>query len=283
MNRIKKLRDIHFRKKIYTNIILMIITVLLFIPLWYTLINAFKIDKYIFLNPMIITAKSFTLSNIVRAFSLMNYPRLFLNSALILVISCAMLILFGSMAGFGIVMARNKRFENLYAFFIVMITLPFQLAMVPLISMLKHMNLLNTYIGIGLVYTGYFISFVIFLYTGFIRTIPGEIEEAARVDGCGLLRIYFSIYLPLLKTITGVVLVLRGVAIWNDLLIPLITITKSTMATLPLKLVSFVGSHYTSWELVFGGTLIVSTPILIIFIAMQRYFVTGIMQGAIKQ
>ncbi len=263
--------------------ILILFAALFLIPIWYTIVSAFKLDRYIFTQPLSITAASFTVSNIVRAFRIMQYPRMFFNSMMILGISCLMLIIFGSMAAYGIAMARHKFFERMYGFFIILITLPFQLAMVPLISMLKNMNLINTFLGTSLVYGGFYMSFVIFLYTGFIRSIPSELEDAARVDGCGLLKMYIYIYFPLLKTITGVILILRGVAIWNDLLIPLITITRTANATLPLRLMSFVGSYYTSWGLVFGGTLLVSLPILCIFLLLQRFFVKGIMAGAIKQ
>ena len=139
--------------------------------------------------------------------------------------------------------------------------------------------------GLAFVYTAWFLPFVIFLYTGFIRTVPRELEEAGRVDGCGLLRSFVSIYIPLLKSITGTVLILRGVPIWNDLLVPIITISRSTMSTLPLKLYSFIGtpgSTAVRWTLVFGSTFIVSLPIVLVFLFLQRYFVRGAVAGAVK-
>jgi raffinose/stachyose/melibiose transport system permease protein len=144
---------------------------------------------------------------------------------------------------------------------------------------------MNSYLGTSLVYSGWFLPFVVFLYTGFIRTVPKELEEAGRVDGCGLFRSYISIYIPLLKSITGTVLILRGVPIWNDLLVPIITISRATMSTLPLKLYAFIGqpgSSATRWNLVFGSTFIVSVPILLVFLFLQRYFVRGVVAGAIK-
>jgi raffinose/stachyose/melibiose transport system permease protein len=119
----------------------------------------------------------------------------------------------------------------------------------------------------------------------FFREVPKELEEAGRVDGCGLFRSYRSIYIPLLKSITGTVLILRGVPIWNDLLVPIITISRATMSTLPLKLYSFIassGSSATRWNLVFGSTFLVSVPILLVFLFLQRYFVRGVVAGAIK-
>ncbi len=281
----RKLLTYRNTNKIITNVIMLIITLLLFMPLWYVLNNAFKVETEIVRRPLVLRARDVTLNNVIKAFRAMKYPLRFLNSSIILVLSCLSLVTLGSLAGFGIAMANSRFLNKVYAVLVAMITLPFQLAMVPLIFMLKAMGLINSYLGIALVYTGWFLPFVIFLYTGFIRTVPKELEESARVDGCKLIQSYWYIYLPLLKSITGTVLILREVPIWNDLLVPMITLTRSTLSTLPLKLYSFIGSSgasMTRWNLVFGGTFIVSLPILIIFLVLQRMFIRGAVSGAVK-
>jgi raffinose/stachyose/melibiose transport system permease protein len=271
--------------RIGVTLVMSVICLILVIPLWYVLNNAFKIEHEILHNPLILLPSTMTLDSVMQAFSAMKYPLRLLNSVVILALSCVLLISLGSLAAFGIAMANSRLMNKVYGLLVAMITLPFQLAMVPLIFMLKHLGLMNTYWGTALVYSGWFLPFVIFLYTGFIRTIPKELEEAGRVDGCGLLRSFLSIYIPLLKSITGTVLILRGVPIWNDLLVPMITLSRSTMSTLPLKLYSFIGAYgasLTHWNLVFGGTFIVSVPILLVFIFLQRYFIKGVVAGAIK-
>ena len=281
----RKLLTYRNTNKIITNVIMLIITLLLFMPLWYVLNNAFKVETEIVRRPLVLRARDVTLNNVIKAFRAMKYPLRFLNSSIILVLSCLSLVTLGSLAGFGIAMANSRFLNKVYAVLVAMITLPFQLAMVPLIFMLKAMGLINSYLGIALVYTGWFLPFVIFLYTGFIRTVPKELEESARVDGCKLIQSYWYIYLPLLKSITGTVLILRGVPIWTDLLVPMIPLTRSTLSPLPLKLSSFIGSSgasMTRWNLVFGGTFIVSLPILIIFLVLQRMFIRGAVSGAVK-
>lgn len=273
------------RTRLIINSIMILVVLLLVMPLWYVLNNAFKVEKEIIRRPLVLRPRDFTFGSVISAFRVMDYSLRFMNSGIILVISCSTLIGLGSIAAFGIAMANSRLLNRVYAFLVAIITLPFQLAMVPLIFLLKGLSLINSYLGIALVFTAWFLPFVVFLYTGFIRTIPRELEESARVDGCGLLRSYFHIYLPLLKTITGTVLILRGVAIWNDLLIPMITLTRSTMMPLPLKLYSLIGkysSSMTRWHLVFGGTFLVSVPILIVFLVLQRFFVRGVVTGAVK-
>jgi len=273
------------RARLGVSLLMALISLLLVLPLWYVLNNAFKVEKEILRSPLLLLPRSATLDNVANAFKAMKYPQRFLNSTIILALSCALLICLGSLAAFGIAMARSRFLNGVYAVMVATITLPFQLAMVPLIFLLKGLHLLNTYWGTALVYSAWFLPFVIFLYTGFIRTIPRELEEAGRVDGCGLLRSFLAIHLPLLKSVTGTVLILRGVPIWNDLLVPMITLTRSTLSTLPLKLYSFIGAYgasMTHWNLVFGGTFIVSLPILLAFLFLQRYFVRGVVAGAIK-
>jgi raffinose/stachyose/melibiose transport system permease protein len=284
---VKRLRLLGYRQRarLGVTIVMALISLLLVLPLWYVLNNAFKVEREILRSPLILLPNRFTLDNVIKTFALLKYPQRFLNSAVILVLSCVFLISLGSLAAFGIAMARSRFLNGVYVVLVATITLPFQLAMVPLIFLLKGLHLLNTYWGTALVYTGWFLPFVIFLYTGFIRTIPKELEESGRVDGCGLFRSFLSIYLPLLKSVTGTVLILRGVPIWNDLLVPMITLTRSTLSTLPLKLYSFIGVYgasLTHWNLVFGGTFIVSLPILLVFLFLQRYFIRGVVAGAIK-
>ncbi|MDD3840558.1 MAG: carbohydrate ABC transporter permease [Clostridia bacterium] len=280
MNKEKSLKK--SRSRVGTNIFLMIVAILVLVPLWYLLNNAFKTPQAMMLEPLIIRPQTFTFANIARAFKIMNYPKLLLNNVIILVISCSFLVVLGSFAGYAINISNNKAIKNLYIFIVLIMTLPFQLAMIPLVSMLKSMNLMDSFFGTSLVFTAWSLPFVIFLYTGYMKTIPKELLEASIVDGCGLFKTYVYIYMPLLKTITGTVLILRGVHIWNDLLIPLVTITKSSMSTLSLKLYSFASTRITAWDLVFGGTLLVVIPIMVLFLSLQKVFIQGIVAGAVK-
>jgi len=257
-------------------------SILTFVPLWYVVNNAFKKKEYIVSNPYFPAFESFTFNNIVRAFNNMKYPQSLLNNVIILAFTCALLIILGSLAGYSVVMSGSTLLKRYYVFSIMIITIPFQIVMVPLTSMMRSMNLVNTYAGVSLVFTAFSLPFVIFLYTGYMKTLPKELAEAAIVDGCGMFKTYIYIYMPLLRVVTGTVLVLRGVTIWNDLLIPLVTISKSSMLPLSLKLYSYASQRLTSWDLIFAGTFLVSLPITILFLALQRVFIQGVAAGAVK-
>jgi raffinose/stachyose/melibiose transport system permease protein len=270
------------KTKIFPNIVMLIVMLFYLLPLWYIFNNAFKIEKFIATSPFTITLKTFTLNNIYNAFALFEYPKAFLNSSIILVLACTLLVILGSMAAYGITFVNNKLMDSVYIFFVALITVPFQITMVPLMELLKNMSLINTYLGAVFIYGGMYLPFVIFLYTGFMRTISKEMKEAAEIDGCGAFKAYLYIYMPLLKTITGIVLILRGVGIWNDLLVPLIALYSDSMYTLPLKLYTFASSLIGQWAIVFGGTFITCLPILILFLLLQKSFIKGIMAGSVK-
>ena len=267
---------------IVSNGVLIVFSILVFIPVWYYLNNAFKEAKFIYQNPLFITPSQITLQNIFRAYKLLKYPRSLLNSFIFVSASCSILVLTSSLGAYAIALVNSKLLNSIYFAFVLMITLPFGLAMIPLVSMLRDLRMLNTYLGTSLIYVATGIPFAIFLYTGYIRTIPKDFEEAARIDGSGMFRTYLSIYFPLLKTITVTLLILRGVGIYNDLLIPLITISDVGKVPLTLRLYSFATEKIIYWELLFAGTFLVSMPMILAFIFIQRYITTDALGGALK-
>lgn len=269
-------------RKVSSNGVMLFIMLLYLLPFWYVLNNAFKQKSFISLQPFWLTSETFTLDNVANAFTKMNYVSAFQNSLWTLLLSCLLFVLLGSMTAYGITIARHKITDRIYVFFVALISLPFQAAMVPLVSLLRDIGLNDSYLGLALVYAAMFMPFVVFLYTGFMRGLPMELMESARIDGCGYTQAYVYIYMPLLKTITGIVLVLRGVYVWNDLQVPLIVISDPAKVTLQQKLYVFAQSRLGNFDLVFAGALIVCLPMVALFLLMQKSFIRGVMAGSIK-
>lgn len=251
-------------------------------PLYFFFNNAFKIGKYISTNPFYLTFESFTFSNIIDAFQMMDYLQSFRNSIIVLILSSAVMISLGSMAAYIIVMLGGRFLNGLYRFIMALMTIPVYVAMIPLSKLLSRMHLINSYLGIAFVYVAFALPFVIFLYVGNMKTIPRELSEASTIDGCNIYQNYLLIYLPLLKTVTGTVIILRGMYIWNDILIPMITVRSGYLQTLPQRLVAFSTDFGTRWELMFGAAFLVSVPAIIIFLLMQKTFIQGIVEGSVK-
>lgn len=270
------------KKEMLSNIILTFISIVMMIPIYFLVNNALKKKAFIYKQPLILTRESVTFENITKAFSLMKFPRTALNSVMVLVISCAGLILFGSMISFIVSINKRGWTRWLYTASIILLTIPVSCAQIPLARELSQMGLINSWIGTSIVYIAFGLPFTIFIFCGYSNSIPIEIWEAAEIDGCNLVQLYLHIYMPLIKMTTATIIIMRGSYIWNDILVPLITVSQSAGQTLPQKLCAFSGANISRWELMFAATLLVSLPNLVIYILLQKAFVGALTAGAVK-
>lgn len=263
-------------------IVLIIYTIFAAFPLLLSIVNAFRSRNAIMNKPLEIFAEPFQLSSIAEAFERLQYPQAFLNNVIVLTISLVIMVVLGSLMGFAVAMVNSKALNVSYLVAVLVITIPFQAIMIPIVRILQMVGLYDTYLGLSLVFVATALPVVVFLYTGFMKSLPRELCEAAIVDGCGIWRTYLSIYMPLLKTVTGTVIIIRGTAIWNDLLVCLITITSPAKYTMVYRLYSFVSNKFSRWDLVFASSFLISIPIIILFILLQKAFVQGVVAGAVK-
>jgi raffinose/stachyose/melibiose transport system permease protein len=202
-----------------------------------------------------------------------------LNSTVITVASLIALIAIGSFAAYFISRCANQLGYGLYVLFLLGIVLPFQLGMIPLYTMIDDAGLLGTYQGMIIFYTGIQLPFTIFLYTGFIRALPADYANAALIDGAGHFRAFTQVVFPLLRPITGTVLILDAVFIWNDFLTPQLYLSGSDEETIPVRIFSFVGQFVSDYGLVFAGLVLAALPILAIFLVLQKYVIKGFSSG----
>jgi raffinose/stachyose/melibiose transport system permease protein len=202
-----------------------------------------------------------------------------LNSLIITVSSVLALLLLGSFAAYVLARRPSKLSTALYLIYVLGFIIPFQLAIVPLYVAMRHLHLIGSYLGMILLYTGFFMPLTVFLYTGFIRVLPKDYEESAQVDGAGLFRTYFRIVFPLLRPVTGTVAVLAGIVIWNDFFSPLIFLSGTNKATLPVAIYSFVGDFTAQWNLIFAAVLISILPVVAFYLVAQRQLIKGFTGG----
>ncbi|HHW31122.1 MAG TPA: carbohydrate ABC transporter permease [Clostridiaceae bacterium] len=268
--------------KVITVAILSFYSFFSLIPLWYILNNAFKTREAIIKTPYYLTPETFDLSGIIGVFTSMGYPSLLKNSVTYLVLASTVMIICGGMAGFALGLSRSKKMKILNYFITCLITVPFQVYMIPLVIVMRQLGIISTYVGVSLVFASVSLPFTIFLYTGFVKTVPRELYEAAKVDGASTFQILVKIYMPLMKAVTGSVLILRGVSIWNNEIIPIVTVHQTAKYTLVLGLYRYVSANTTKWDYVFGASLLVSLPITILFLLFQKSFVKGITSGSVK-
>lgn len=220
-----------------------------------------------------------TLGNFGDAWSSASLGPALLNSTIITVVSLLLLIVLGSTGAYYLARRARGLGYGLYILFLLGIVLPFQLGMVPLYKLVDDLGWLGTYHGMVLFYTGIQLPFTVFLYTGFIRALPPDYAQAALIDGCDHRQAFTRIVFPLLRPITGTVIILNAVFIWNDFFTPLLYLGGSGKETVPVRVFSFVGQYVSDYGLVFAGLVLAALPILVVFLLLQRYVIKGFAGG----
>jgi raffinose/stachyose/melibiose transport system permease protein len=258
-----------------------LVVILLGVPFWLVVVTAGK-DQAEALNPSLTLPTHWQLfQNFGTVLDQGRMVAAFFGSLLIMVPSVAGVLLLGSMASWILGRRRSKPIAFVYALAISGIVLP--PAVVTIVLLLRQLGLAGTAVGMIGVYMGMYLSTVIFFVTGFVRTIPVELEEAARVDGASPLKIFFRVILPLLGPTLSTATILICLYIWNDVFYALFVI-GGRLDTLPLNLyqVASSGLYLQNWHLIFAYIILMSLPLLITFTVMQRKIISGITSGAVK-
>jgi raffinose/stachyose/melibiose transport system permease protein len=202
-----------------------------------------------------------------------------INSLIITVGSVLCILALGSVAAYTIARRPGRLTNTLYFFFLLGIIVPFQLGVVPAFVALHQLGLTGSYVGMILLYTGMLMPLAVFLYTGFVRALPKDYEEAAAVDGASRLRIFGRVVFPLMLPVTGTVAVLTGIFIWNDFFTQLVMLNGTNNATVPTVIYSFVGQYSTQFNTIFAAVAISIIPVLAFFLFAQRTLIRGFSGG----
>lgn len=225
----------------------------------------------------------FTLENFVIAWQQANLDTAMMNSLIITSGAAVILILFGSMAAYPLARRDTKLNRGVLVLFIAIMVVPPLTALVPLYQMVVDMGLLNTRTIAILVNSAAFMPLSIFLYSGFIRsTIPKELEEAAEIDGCNTLGIFFKIVFPLMKPVTASVLIVACIFIWNDYQFAIFFLQSSDVHTLTVAMDSYFGENQNNLGLVAAAAFIAMIPMTLLFLFLQKYFIAGLSSGSVK-
>lgn len=260
---------------------LWIISIVHIYPILLVLVSSLKTKADLATNPFGLP-KDITFDYFLTAFQTMHYFRSILNTAFIGGVSVALTVLFTSMAAYAIARRNNRFYNAVYLLFIAGMIIPFQMTMIPLYKVMLSLHLISTYQGVIFIYLAFLAPFSVFLLSGFVKTVPRELEEAALIDGCGLYRTFFMIVFPLLKPAITTVSVLNLFNIWNDFLMPMLYIQDSKKITITVQLASFQGMYFNDWSLIFAGVCMIVFPMLLIYLFAQRFIIDGITAGAVK-
>ncbi|WP_248305190.1 carbohydrate ABC transporter permease [Devosia sp. 1566] len=262
-------------------IILIANTFIMLAPIVIMMFSAFKTTPQIFASPFGIP--DFTnLVNFSRIWTQTNFLQYLINSFVVTGASMALILTLGTMAAYAL--ARYEFFGAgfILMFFIAGLTLPLKLAIIPLFMLMRDLGILNNQLSLIFVYTAMGLPTTIFIMTGFIRTLPNELEDAARMDGASEARIMWSIMLPLVRPAMVIAGIQNVVPIWNDFFFPLVFIQNDRLKTLPQGLTTFMGEYSTDYGVLYAGLTLSALPIIIIYIVLSRQFISGMTSGAIK-
>ncbi|MCI8725676.1 MAG: carbohydrate ABC transporter permease [Hungatella sp.] len=261
--------------------ITIILAVIFIYPVLFALMSAFKSNGDILKSPVAFPASFYT-QNFKDLFAQSDFATAIVHSVFLTVVSEVLIVCIVPMAAYGIERRKGKMTSFIYTFFLAGMMIPFHLYMFPLFKQMKMFHIFGTMAGPIVCYIAGSIAFGTLLYSSFLKGIPLEIEEAAQIDGCSPFQTFWKVTFPLLGPCTGSMIILNGLGIWNDYLMPYLALPSGKAKTITVEIASFVGQYTARWDIVFAGTIISIIPALAIFCMFQKYFVKGITAGAAK-
>ena len=264
-----------------THVILIAVSLTCLFPVFWMLSSSLKTQEQIFAE-ITLLPETWNWSNYITAFVKADFGQYFLNSVFYTVVGVFFVVLISSLAAYAF--ARLEFFGKHVFFYILIATLliPIPGVFVPLYLLLKSLGLLDSRLGLLLCYVSNGLAFAIFLLKGFFDDLPKEIEEAALIDGCSRLGIYWRIALPLAKPALATIVIMNSLTIWNEFLLALVVLQDKAKMPIQSGLMVFQGTFITDYPLLMAGLTIATIPIVIVYLLMQKHIVKGIAAGAIK-
>lgn len=273
------------RRRRNTAILMVVLTIvaLIFIyPVFLMFLNSFKPFGEVVSDPIALP-KAPTMENYTYVIKKIQYVRLFINNVVITVIGILGIVVFSSLAAYILDRRRNRYTRFVHTLLITPMLIPFQTIMITLLKAMNVIHLDQSRVGLGIQYWGFGIPMATFIFFNFMKTIPKELDESAKIDGASTFRGFISVIFPLLKPVTFTVIVIDVMWIWNDFLLPLLMVNSSNKTkTLVLASYTFVGQMNTKWQYAMTAMVLTVLPSIVVFIFLQKYIVEGVVAGAVK-
>jgi len=263
-------------------IVLLLTTGIALFPIYMALINSFKPDGAIMAN-ILTLPKTIGLANYVEAFERTHFLRSVFNTMIVVGTGLAGIVFFGAMAGYKLSRTRTRFSALLFGLFVMSMLIPFHSVMITLTRVARVLHVQGSTVGLGLIYVGLGVPMAIFLYHGFVKSVPRELDEAALIDGCGEMRFFVAVVFPLMTPITLTVIILNTLWMWNDFLLPLLMITDSDHYTVLLSTNMLFGQYNNNdWSSILATLVLAMLPMVLMYLLLQKYITKGIAEGALK-
>ena len=244
-------------------------------------LSAFKSTREIFQNPFGLPGV-WRWENFARVWVEAKFALYFRNSILVTIASIVIVMILGAMAGYALGRFRFGGDDLLYLYFLSGLMLPIRLGIIPLFILMRNLHLLDTLWALILTYAASGLPSAVFILTGFFRTLPADLDSAARIDGAGEWLIFQRIMVPLVRPALVIVAVYNLIPIWNDFFFPLVFIQTDRLKTLPLGMTTFFGQYSTDWGALFAGLTLAALPVVTLYALLSQQFIRGLTAGAVK-
>lgn len=274
-------------RSIIANIVLILLCILWLFPVYIIVVNAFKNRAELYEN-ILAFPKNFSFKYYAEAMDKMEILNALKNSLIVTIVSIAIIIVLASMCAWMLARKDNKLSKIIFSVFVATMLIPFQTLMMPLMQVLGfgrdtlHLPVVNTLGGLIFCYIGFGASMSVFLFHGFVKSIPVALEEAATIDGCTKFGVFWRIVFPMLKPVTMTVIILDVIWIWNDYLLPSLVLSSKANRTIPLSTANFFGQFTIQWNLAMAGLTLTIIPVIIFYLCAQKYIIKGVAAGAVK-
>jgi raffinose/stachyose/melibiose transport system permease protein len=273
--------------KLMLELLLVVLALAFLSPVYIMVVNSFKSRAELYENALALPS-DLSFQYYSKAMDKMNFLTAFGNSLFVTVASVVAVIILASMTAWMLVRTDNRLSKIIFMTFVSTMLIPFQTLMMPLMQVMDwirtnlHIPMLNTHGGLIYMNVGFQASMAVFLYHGFIKSVPVALEEAATLDGCSKFGVFWRIVFPMLKTITITIAILDVIAMWNDYLLPSLTLSDKGLRTIPLSTFYFFGEFTIVWNLAMAGLTLTIIPVVIFYLFAQKYIIKGIAAGAVK-
>lgn len=274
-------------KKIILNTLILLLCGFYLFPIYIVIVNSFKNRAELY-EDMLALPSQLTAEYYLKAMEKMDFLRAFGNSFIVTFVSIGIIVVLASMTAWTLVRHDNLLSKIILMVFVSTMLIPFQTLMMPLMQVMGwardtlHIPMLDTLGGLIYMNIGFGASMAVFLYHGFVKAIPVSLEEAATIDGCNRLQVFWRIVFPMLKPTTVTVIILDVIWIWNDYLLPSLVISKKALRTIPLSTASFFGQFTIQWNLAMAGLTLTIIPVIIFYLLAQKHIIKGVAAGAVK-
>lgn len=270
------------RTLLITEIVMILLAAVWFLPIYYLIVTTLKNPREATVSPLGLP-KVWAFRNYADAWEKMQFPRAFGNTLFITATAVIFIVVFASMAGYALARTKTKWGVRFFLFFLAGLIVPFQMNIVSLYKIVKSLHIMNTAFAVILVNVAINTPQGVFLFKEFIEsTIPRELEEAAEIDGCSVMRKFFMIVLPLLKPVISTVVIIVTLNVWNEFMTPLLFLQSREKDVILQEVSRNIGQFATDWTALFPMLMLGVAPLMVFYIFMQKYIIAGVAAGAVK-